>query len=90
MTTEDLQALIESLKNSVGNPPSVPIPETEVHCEDDTINDAEQASNKKRRTETTPDFHSTSPSSEPEPTMPTDPQVTAATEEMMRVSVYIF
>ena len=52
MTTEDLQALIESLKDSIGNPPSVSIPE----IEDDSTDDAEEESNKKRRTETAPDF----------------------------------
>ena len=50
MTEEILQALIEFLKDSVGNPPSVSIPETE----DDSTDEAEPASNKKRRTKTAP------------------------------------
>ncbi|XP_022027717.1 uncharacterized protein LOC110928950 [Helianthus annuus] len=54
MTAKLLQALIEFLKDNVGNPPSVPNPETE----DDSKDDAEKASNKKRRTETAPDNHS--------------------------------
>ncbi|MFS7968297.1 hypothetical protein Hanom_Chr09g00795791 [Helianthus anomalus] len=47
MTVENLEAVIESLKDSVENPPSAPIPETEVRDEDDATDVAEQASNKK-------------------------------------------
>ncbi|MFS7964180.1 hypothetical protein Hanom_Chr08g00747171 [Helianthus anomalus] len=81
MTAENLQPLIESLKDSIGNPPSVPISEIEVCDEDDVMEDAEQASNKRQRTGTTPDIQQTGPSTEPEPTLHTDSQVTAATQE---------
>ena len=64
MTVENLQALIESLKNSVGTLLLYLFLKLMLKIED-TTDDAEEASNKKRRTETAPDFHSTGPSSEP-------------------------
>ncbi|MFS8008810.1 hypothetical protein Hanom_Chr14g01277261 [Helianthus anomalus] len=92
MTADYLQALIESLKDTVGNTPSVPLPETEVHGEDDATKDSIQASNKRQGTETTLDTYQAGPSTEPEPTMHSDPPITAATQKKKahKTSILIF
>ncbi|MFS7989909.1 hypothetical protein Hanom_Chr11g01052451 [Helianthus anomalus] len=80
MRTENLQALIESLKDSIENPPSVTIPESEACGEEETIEDVEQVSNKRPRTEPDLDTHQEGPSGDPKPTLQTDPEITTATD----------
>ncbi|MFS8035218.1 hypothetical protein Hanom_Chr17g01590481 [Helianthus anomalus] len=87
MTAENLQTLLESLQGSVGNAPSVPTSETHVQVEDAT-DDAEQASNKRQRTDTTPDSHPTGPS-ESESSMPTDPKIIVSTKETNTHDPYV-
>ncbi|KAF5766594.1 hypothetical protein HanRHA438_Chr15g0729351 [Helianthus annuus] len=76
MTAENLEALIASLHDSLGNPPSVTIPSQEEQTED-----AEQVSRKKQRIEPEPDTHQVSPMIDPEPVMQAEPEITVAAQE---------
>ncbi|MFS8018994.1 hypothetical protein Hanom_Chr15g01398641 [Helianthus anomalus] len=90
MTTENLATLLITLQGGDGIPPSVPTSEIQIEAEatsevqveaENVTHDVEQASNMKQRTEIAPNIQYIGPSSEPNPTMPNDPQVTAPTQE---------
>ncbi|KAJ0747509.1 hypothetical protein HanOQP8_Chr05g0190331 [Helianthus annuus] len=82
MNSENRAALIESLKDSLGNPPPVIFPIQEEQAEDDTTDDAELESRKKQRVEPEPIIvEQVSPIAETEPIIQAEPEVTATAQE---------
>ncbi|KAJ0577479.1 hypothetical protein HanIR_Chr05g0236471 [Helianthus annuus] len=82
MNSENRAALIESLKDSLGNPPPVIFPIQEEQAEDDTTDDAELESRKKQRVEPEPiTVEQVSPIAETEPIIQAEPEVTATAQE---------
>ncbi|KAF5811178.1 hypothetical protein HanRHA438_Chr04g0188051 [Helianthus annuus] len=81
MIFENLAAVIESLKDSLGNPPPVITPIQEEQAEDDA-EDAESESHKKQRVDPEPSItEQVSPNAETEHVIQAEPEVTATAQE---------
>ncbi|KAM0016463.1 hypothetical protein Hdeb2414_s0029g00707001 [Helianthus debilis subsp. tardiflorus] len=86
MNSENLAALIESLKESLGNPPSEIAPTQEEQVEDDCVEDTHIVSRKRQRVDPEPCITDhVSPIAETEPVTRTEPEVkpTVSQEEVI-------
>ncbi|KAJ0569972.1 hypothetical protein HanRHA438_Chr05g0220401 [Helianthus annuus] len=82
ISSENLAALTESVKDSLGNPPPMITPTQEEQAEDGTTDDAELVSRKKQRVDPEPSIvEHVSPTAETEPIIQTEPEVTSTTKE---------
>ncbi|KAJ0749988.1 hypothetical protein HanPSC8_Chr05g0203951 [Helianthus annuus] len=82
ISSENLAALTESVKDSLRNPPPMITPTQEEQAEDDTTDDAELVSRKKQRVDPEPSIaEHVSPTAEIEPIIQTEPEVTSTAKE---------
>ncbi|KAF5781453.1 hypothetical protein HanXRQr2_Chr11g0483841 [Helianthus annuus] len=80
--SENLAALIESLKDSLGNPPPVITPIKEEQAEDDVTEDIDFVVSKRQRVETESSIaEQVSPNAETEPVIQAEPEVAATAQE---------
>ncbi|MFS7930833.1 hypothetical protein Hanom_Chr04g00348871 [Helianthus anomalus] len=82
MNSENLAASIESLKDSLGNPPPVITPIQEEQAEDGTTEDDELESRKKQRVDPEMSIaEQVSPNPKTEPVIQAEPEVTTTAQE---------